>query len=352
MNLNDENFEQKIAEVIISKTRNLQLDGLRSIAFLCVFFHHSLHIPLLWFGVDLFFVLSGFLITGILFRNTSPHNLFISFYYKRFLRIFPPYFLVLGLVFFLLSTDWHKYWYWYVFFFSNVQQVFGYLGHPDLVPTWSLAVEEQFYVLWPLLIYLFGRKGMWWLSIALLFMAPLFRGILGILFQKHWAVYMLLPCRVDLLASGALLAMLLHKSKTNFIAFSNKGLIISVIATCCFGLLTLCIPSFRTGANFLLFNIFGYSLISIFMVGIVAYFIPIRSCIIARLLRSKILVFLGTISYMMYLIHLIILNMVVKLGFSALFTSVLSLVIVVVISSLSWYYLESPIQRLKNKFSK
>lgn len=250
----DINTLNKKTDVKISKSRNLQLDGLRAIAFLSVFFHHSLHIPLLWCGVDLFFVLSGFLITGILIRDASPYSLFISFYWKRFIRIFPPYYLTLFVTFYFFSSDWHKYWYWYTFFISNFQQAFGFIGNNSLNPTWSLAVEEQFYLLWPLLIYLLGRSGIEKFSIILILLAPLFRALSGIYFDNQWGTYMLLPCRIDLLASGALLAILLSKSKDYFFYFANKALLISVVSGVFFLVLVLSDSTFRAGSNSLLFN--------------------------------------------------------------------------------------------------
>jgi len=352
MKKDDEPIEVMELYPVISRGRNLQLDGLRAIAFLSVFIHHSLHVPLLWFGVDLFFVLSGFLITQILLRDTSPHNLFVTFYYKRFLRIFPPYYLVLLVVFFLFSSDWQRYWYWYVFYINNFQQVFGIAGHPGLIPMWSLAIEEQFYLLWPLLIFLLGRSGLWKLSLFLLFLAPIFRGLAGVLCKQHWAAYMLLPSRVDLLASGALLAMLLEKSKTDFVRFANKGPIFSVVAAGIFGLLTVSFSTFRTGANSVIFNVLGYSLINIFMIGIVAYLVPSRNSLIAKLLRNTIFVYLGTVSYMMYLVHQFVLDLIMKLGYGRGLTSVITLAVVIAVASFSWYFFESPISRLINRKNK
>ncbi|MBW7961118.1 acyltransferase [Bradyrhizobium sp. BR 10261] len=110
-----------------------------------------------WTGVDLFFVLSGFLITGILVANRTAHNYFRAFYWHRTLRIFPLYFLLLALVSILalLAPDVYRssvlvkgdVWpYWA--FLSNLRPFFDIAAISYLLPTWSLAVEEQFYVSW------------------------------------------------------------------------------------------------------------------------------------------------------------------------------------------------------------
>lgn len=86
------------------------------------------------------------------------------------------------------------------------------------------------------------------------------------------------------------------------------------------------------------------------MVGVVWYFIPIRMDFISRILRNRALVYLGSISYVMYLIHLVVLNIVKKIGYNDFLTSIISLVIVVAMASFSWHFFEYPISRWKNRF--
>lgn len=186
------------------------LDGLRGLAILAVFLFHYVgeggtpHSFLVrgihgitrfgWAGVDLFFVLSGFLITGILFDTQHSPHYYRAFYIRRTLRIFPLYYFFLGLVAFvgvLLGVRWT----------AGHALFLVYLGYPGalilpnlvklpyirLVHLWSLSVEEQFYLLWPFLI----RTLLWgtgWLN-------------------GKWA-YMFLPFRIDSLALGAALAVL------------------------------------------------------------------------------------------------------------------------------------------------
>ena len=95
-----------------------QLDGLRAIAILMVFAHHALHVPFLWTGVDLFFVLSGYLITGILLKAKPERNMrgyWGPFYKRRALRILPPYVGFLGVLSLTFRVPWPHVWYWYAF---------------------------------------------------------------------------------------------------------------------------------------------------------------------------------------------------------------------------------------------
>jgi peptidoglycan/LPS O-acetylase OafA/YrhL len=328
--------------------RNEQLDGLRTVAFLFVVLNNSFVVPMLWCGVDLFFVLSGFLITGILIKDTNARTLFGVFYFRRFLRIFPAYYLVLAVVFVFFADNWQNYWQWYVFYISNFQQAFGYEGWGSLGPTWSLAIEEQFYLLWPLTIFFLGRKRLWWLCFFLILMAPLFRWWTSYAFETFRGAYMLLPSRIDLLAMGAILALLLDGRRESFARISDKGPLIFLVGALCFGVLAAVLPEFRTSANSPVFNIFGYSLVLVMMMGIIVYFIPIRNCVFGKILRFPPIVYLGTISYMMYLSHQIVLHQIGALELGRIPTSIISLLVVIFFSVCSWHLFEKPIQTLRS----
>src|SRR5579862_9811965 len=101
--------------------RILQLDGLRGVAILCVFMNHALQVPLTWMGVDIFFVLSGFLITGILLdRRDKGDSYFGYFYARRARRILPPYVIAMAIFTLLNGAAWTGKWYFYAFFAMNV----------------------------------------------------------------------------------------------------------------------------------------------------------------------------------------------------------------------------------------
>jgi len=328
-----------------------QLDGLRALAFLAVFTHHAVDAPLLWAGVDLFFVLSGFLITAILLRQRGSDSFFRSFYYRRFLRIFPAYYLVLLMTFAFFDAEWREHWYWYVFYISNIQDAFVGIGSPLLSPMWSLAVEEQFYLLWPLLVFFLGSKGMWRLSWACLLIAPVVRGALTISFDDFRPVYALLPCRLDLLAAGGLMAIARMRDRERFNALARHGFRVAALGSVAFAGMAVLLPEFRTSENSLLFNVLGYSLIGVVMVGIVAGVVAARSDgVVYRLLTAKGLVYLGTISYMMYLCHLlIIMELRHWLQLPQPFNAALSLAVVILVSSLSWFAMERPLMGYKDR---
>jgi peptidoglycan/LPS O-acetylase OafA/YrhL len=334
-----------------STGRLQQLDGLRAFAFLAVFAHHALDAPLLWAGVDLFFVLSGFLITGILLGQRGTKNFFGAFYYRRFLRIFPGYYLVLAVAFAFFDAQWREHWYWYFFYISNIQDAFVSMGPEILVPMWSLAVEEQFYLLWPVLVFLLGTKGMWRLSWVLLLAAPIVRAALTISFDDFRPVYALLPCRVDLLAAGGLMAIARMRDRDHFDALARHGLWVAAMGTVVFVGIAAVRPEFRTSENSLLFNVAGYSLIGVVMVGIVGAVVAARpGGAMYRFLTTRALVYLGTISYMMYLCHnLIIIELGSWLGLPQPLNAALSLVLVVAVSSASWFLMEKPLTRYKDR---
>lgn len=142
-----------------------ELDGLRAIAVGAVLFAHFIpvkyHVSLPFgsAGVQLFFVLSGFLITSILLRSkdVSLRKALKNFYARRFLRIFPLYYLLLALCALTGWMSWQEDLPWHVFYLSNVY--ISQLGHWPSVGghLWSLSVEEQYYLVWPLVVLLTSK---------------------------------------------------------------------------------------------------------------------------------------------------------------------------------------------------
>jgi peptidoglycan/LPS O-acetylase OafA/YrhL len=208
------------------------LDGLRGVAVLLVLAFHLAHLDgaaglparaLLgatrfgWSGVDLFFVLSGFLITGILLDAKGAPGYFRSFYVRRALRIFPLYYAYLAVLFWAVprlapvgAVDVHpgsQAWMWT--YLSNVlfAREGGFHASPYAGHFWSLAVEEQFYLAWPLAVWLFPRR--WLAAVALALVGGAFALRLGIhrTTFNATAAYVLTPARADALAVGALVAI-------------------------------------------------------------------------------------------------------------------------------------------------
>ena len=212
-----------------------ELDGLRAIAILLVLLgHHLSYAPLAWLrhvvemgwvGVDLFFVLSGFLIGGILLDQRASTNYYSVFYLRRFLRIVPLYGLLLLPGLLVLGFGWQSHFaghsmgdqsvlaMWLCpFFLQNVGWVFGLSAPAYLGPTWSVAVEEQFYLLLPPLIRHLDRKHILRALLLAVLSAPALRGILILVWGNHAAVacYGLLPCRWDALLMGVVGAFMLR----------------------------------------------------------------------------------------------------------------------------------------------
>ena len=204
-----------------------ELDGIRGLAILAVLvFHFRMLIPQqsgleyawlkslapLWCGVNLFFVLSGFLITGILLDAKGSTNYFTSFYWRRLLRIFPLYYATLLVVAWIASrssnpeiTNFNTEQIWFWTYLSNwraaSQSISDFLPH-----LWSLAVEEQFYLVWPLAVLLCSRKILIQVCAFLLFASLAYRAGAVALDATRYA-YFATPSRAGELACGALGAL-------------------------------------------------------------------------------------------------------------------------------------------------
>ena len=216
------------------------IDELRAIAaFMVVFFH--LETPgfnLGWAGVQLFFVLSGFLITRILLASKDAHQsgYFSTFYTNRALRIFPLYYLyfaiALGIALGLRKSIADAP--WYLIYIQNFTLGVRHFSTQLLMgQTWSLAVEEQFYLIWPLVIWLTPRRHLAKLAVFLVALGPLSRILINLVWDNQFLMFASLPSNVDALALGALLAIheqhpALDKFKKHLLAVSAIALAVSV----------------------------------------------------------------------------------------------------------------------------
>ncbi len=217
-----------------------ELDGIRGIALLAVMLSHGgpyivrggllskLFVYAMipgWSGVELFFVLSGFLITGILLKTKTAENYFSSFYARRFLRIFPIYYfaLTVGLLVAPHSSWWNSmlppllktriayYFYlqnWPIFWKHHLFMLGSPFGH-----FWSLAVEEQFYLVWPLVIWLLPERALLWICGAGLVAALPLRFYMVHLYRGDFTAMALTSSRVDGLLIGVMLAILLRRGQ-------------------------------------------------------------------------------------------------------------------------------------------
>jgi peptidoglycan/LPS O-acetylase OafA/YrhL len=219
------------------KGRIPELDGVRGLAILLVLIFHycdsivrvpehtwqsyaMLPLRLTWTGVDLFFVLSGFLIGGILYDAKNSGRYFETFYLRRIHRIFPIYYIWIalfvaglaivgthptGAVRALFNRDipvWS-----YPLFLQNFFMTQRGLGPDWIGVSWSLAVEEQFYMLLPLLMRKLSYRAITRLAVGAMVAAPIFRLLLWLTGSYHYGPYTLLPCRADSLGMGVLIAI-------------------------------------------------------------------------------------------------------------------------------------------------
>jgi peptidoglycan/LPS O-acetylase OafA/YrhL len=253
-------------------------------------------------GVSLFFVLSGFLISGILIDSRTTSDYFSNFYTRRALRIVPAYLAMLAVLFFTHNIT-GRYLVVCLFYFCNMTSLFGVQNQYG--PLWSLSVEEQFYLVWPFVVRKLSLRHLAMVSIGLLFFTPLLR--LALLYGpvrlhdtyfKTWDV-------MDFFASGCCMALAARSSR--FRPHMPKAVIPLLVS----GLVLFFVPGWFAASRPTTANIYQALSLDPFLLffsGLVllAYLSPgIASIAIARPL-----VFLGNISYGLYLCHIFIFELV------------------------------------------
>ena len=169
-----------------------------------------------WVGVDLFFVLSGFLITGILLNAKGSRNYFRWFYVRRALRILPLYYLSVAVYFWWFRPAHvaasEQVWYWT--YLANWRIAYDPDSAAAVSHFWSLAIEEQFYLMWPLLVFALTETTLLWTCVAVILFALGLRNVSAfqaLHAQYYQFLYALTPFRVDSLAFGALAALAVRK---------------------------------------------------------------------------------------------------------------------------------------------
>ena len=351
-----------------------ELDGLRFYAFLGVFVCHSLpfegafyarfHLPVPWLwgaiaksgaaGVDLFFALSAFLITSILLRERSETGAISlrRFYLRRILRIWPLYFLVIALavVFSHTLADQHLPWYYvagYLLFVGNwVHAVFG---RPESVcsPLWTVSIEEQFYLIWPVLMKILSRRGMIVAAIVTFLLADASR--LGFMLAG-WSggfIYYGSTSRCDSLALGILLALFADRlpalTRYTRLLLLASGLTGWVVSSAWLN---------EQPGPVDMRMVWGRLIVSL-CAGAILY-----ACLDShsRLVRGSWVVRLGKISYGLYMLHLTGILIVLRLlhprwGLPLLTAKGLGFVMTVILALASYRWIESPFLRVKDRFA-
>lgn len=358
----------------------VQLDALRALALFGVMVEHFVPAsvysslisswkpacPIEWgSGVTLFFVLSGFLITGILLRcrdiirSTKQSVIFTlqRFYIRRFLRIFPIYYLTLvvgAIIFEKVRSDFI----WHLTYTTNIMVFVNDSFDQYATHFWTLAIEEQFYLLWPLIILFLPKRQLLKAIFITIALAPLFR------FIGYYGLNLSLTqigvspiASLDALGLGGLLAFYTHNRERY--RYAKRKL-------CKFGL-WVCLPlmiafiviSFVFRGTVLLNVLIRPTILSIFFVWVVSSAATGFGGILGRFLELKPLVFIGKISYGIYIYHyfmnpiydMVSWHLKISNSIPLLFVIILKVIASFAIAILSWFFIEKPINNFKKYFS-
>jgi len=347
-----------------------QLDGLRGTAVIMVLIGHAASfveglpyagmVEYVRFTVDVFFVLSGFLITGILLDSKGSAHYFRNFYARRSLRVWPLYYLVLFLVFVVaplfrpaMRPTVASIWPAFIFYVQNI------LYH-DIYPfglgaTWSLAIEEQFYLTWPVLVFLLKRQTLSIVSVCLVVVSTSVR----LTSYFHGAPpafpHMFTLARLDSIAFGCLAALWLRSPTCTLARWRVRSYQFLV-----FGLGSTVLARILMHRNS---SIVSYTFLAMAFTGLlgISLISDPRSSLLGRSLSLDWLRQIGKISYGLYLWHLPLFILWVRFLGSQhflqsypvarnLLSFVSLLLVVLVVASISWRIFEQPILRLKKIF--
>ncbi len=329
-----------MAESAGGRERIGQLDGVRTVAIAMVFLNHAFRVKLMWAGVDLFFILSGFLITGILIgaKERRIGDYFGHFYGRRVRRILPPYVLLLALTPIFFGMAWLRQGVMYVFL-MNVLFASGKVHPSSLDVLWSLAVEEQFYLFWPLVVFFMSETAIAWVAGALVVGAPLLRYVCTPWFAWYAPMYMLTPFRMDLLAVGALFAIAWRRRRRAVERWGMYGPLLTVAALGAM-LWFARRPGFTITANTQFGNLWIYEFTLLGSAGVVLWALSGRGVGVLRLEWVR---YVGRISYSFYLIHTTALIVLARYVPGRWVVAALALAGSLGYSAVSWRWLEKPI---------
>lgn len=310
-----------------------ELDGLRAVGLCLVLLNHFTLTAfprwlfqlgnLGWIAMDSFFVMSGFLIAGILLDSRDKPHFFGKYYLRRALRIFPLYYAVL-LIWYLILTrtnygsDYRnmlQYWGspgWFTFYLGNVREAVVPLSFQKISPTvrwaygplWSLQVEEQFYLLFPLAVAFLKKNHLRNLLIAAACLSPMIRILLYCWQPNNSELqYTLLPCHCEGIALGALIAIRFRSGPWRIPAGKLTAWMCCLMAAAMAGSV---LTTWRTRAeawDTVWNRLAGYSISSLACACLVLWLICNRGSGATRFLRLSPVRYLGEISYGVYLLH-------------------------------------------------
>ncbi len=361
-----------------AQSRIPELDGLRGIAILLVISFHYLNNQLAygtntvgrllanatafgWTGVDLFFVLSGFLIGSILISNKGAQNYFKPFFARRIVRIIPAYFLALGVFILILNLPYFQgnhffhegnvipMWSYFAMLHNVYMGFLNTLGNPALSITWSIGIEEQFYIIFPFIVYFLKDRWLPFLLIFLIITAMLLRSV-----TTGWIpAYVWLPCRMDGLALGVLIAWLNQRIDLKAVVHKYKALLVGILIVdvmLCVGLYYM-YDDLSPKTHTLFAIAFGLALV---------FALTWKNSWYGAALRNRYLTRVGAISYSLYLFHFIMLGVVhhifgnrLQTGIRStrdMFITLVALVASLVFSWMIYRFVETPFVNFGKRF--
>lgn len=362
-----------------------QLNGIRFFAVFLVLLDHwlvpILPIPLGHLGVVIFFVLSGFLITRILFLNadeiesskSSAWPKIIQFIYRRSLRIFPIYFILLIIGFSFKISNFKELWPWLSSYTPNIYIMFKgqWLGTWDHL--WSLAVEEQYYLIFPYFILFLQKKKYIPLFKIMIFLGIMSRLIFYVILphdtiEKYWMFSYVNPISaIDCFGLGGLLAHYYHYDYIYFLKVAKRTNLLLFTFLAVFVSLLLSNYSKYTYDNL------WFSVLERLISALFAYFLIMTALLeknnyLGKIFENKLVFYLGSISYGIYLYHNLVfnyyhLNKNTIWGYLSnnisyfnslnseliILKFLINFLLLIGIASFSWYFIEKPISRFKNR---
>ena len=350
----------RVQDFMAEAARIDKLDGLRGLAISTIIILHWYIFPfrtavidfsptlysfldLMRNSVDLFFVNSGFLIGSILLSHCDSNNFLKAFYIRRFYRIVPFYYLILASMLFKVT---HGAWQCdgnpapYFSFYIFINNLFASIGHcspQELGPTWSLAIEEQFYFTGAMTAVLFGRRGIVIYGFVLAATAPVARALVyGLdLPVDYW---LFSPTHMDSIGIGIITASVVKTPRFNNWVAANMRQVYRVAGAClCFYLLTPVLPL----AVKVVFQITAIGIVT----GSVILIVLHRDG--AEFLRFKPLVAAGRTCFSLFLLHQIVLlwtySFAVELGLHYAWGFASALPVLCLMVYLTWTYIETPL---------
>ncbi|QDU79492.1 O-acetyltransferase OatA [Polystyrenella longa] len=354
----------------------IQLDGLRALAVIAVFYAHfknqetgAEYFQWGWAGVHLFFVLSGFLITRILLEcrekvaqsQTSLWFTFKNFYIRRFLRIFPIYYLFLLVIFIGMPKIREDIW-WYLTYLQNIKFAMDnqfVVGH-----IWTLAVEEQFYLVWPFLILWLPKRALLPAMILAVAIGPLSRIYFTATGWSTFSTMVLTPCNLDTLAMGSILAWLTTYKTPDQVASICRKILFAGIPLGIYYLYAQNTGETRISRDAQPLSELTYFVLADLAAALIFTWVIYRTSIgfrgpLGMLLSCKPMTYLGKISYGLYVYHYHVhaaleRKLFPRLGIELPESEIIKLLVyggaATIVASLSWHFFEKPLNNMKRHF--